>query len=273
MAKNDTSGPGEVSSFDNTTRIPRPKKSAGYSSPEVSNAGSIPGLGTGLTYSSINGNLIGGNENLNRVNRNAARNSAASRESNSQLDGMSNLSSNSESNNGIMDVSNNPIRGFGESEDPNYKQTDRRYSGLAGWDIGKLNNANKSNTKYNVGRGIQDFGGIKRGKLQDFVDYYNKTYGGKATVTDDDEVDFGEDYGIIDLINGEGYPQWLVTGRQNPNRNNPSTPTPNNPTPNNPPESPHGPDEPRLPTTDNYNTINGIPGLGLTKNRTISGVY
>lgn len=94
-----------------------------------------------------------------------------------------------------------------------YTPTEKKYGPLAGWDIGKLNNAEKQNTKYAFGRAVQDFGHVDRGNLQSLVDYYNNTYGskfGNVQVTGEDTIRTPENWNI-DIIRGtDEAPQWLV---------------------------------------------------------------
>ncbi len=87
------------------------------------------------------------------------------------------------------------------------------YDPAAGWDVGKLNDPTVTDAKYNFGRAAEDYGGVQRGNLQGLVDYYNKQYSGNAKVTGDDTIDFGQNYGPVDVINGDTNGlQWLVPG-------------------------------------------------------------
>lgn len=89
------------------------------------------------------------------------------------------------------------------------------YTPLAGWEQSKLNDPTKHNTKYDFGRAAQDYGQpIQRGNLQGLVDYYNQSYGGHAKTAGDDSIDFGESYGPVDILNGNGDSlQWYVPGQ------------------------------------------------------------
>jgi hypothetical protein len=95
----------------------------------------------------------------------------------------------------------------------------RTYNPAAGWDVTKLNDPTLgTSTKYKFGRAAQDFTDWSRGNLQPLVDYFNKTYGGRASVVSgkDDSIDFGEGYNL-DMINGEtGGLQWLVNANYSP---------------------------------------------------------
>jgi hypothetical protein len=87
------------------------------------------------------------------------------------------------------------------------------YNPAAGWDVGKLNDPNEGTSqKYLFGRAAQDYtGGYGRNNLQGLVDFYNQQGGHTARVVGEDLIDFGEDYGPVDIINGETEGlQWLV---------------------------------------------------------------
>jgi hypothetical protein len=94
------------------------------------------------------------------------------------------------------------------------------YNPMAGWDVGKLNNPNEGvTTKYKFGRFVQDQGYDPvwaRSHMGDIADAFNKATPGahaRALVTgrgDDDQIDFGEGYAPIDLLNSNNYWQWLV---------------------------------------------------------------
>ncbi len=89
------------------------------------------------------------------------------------------------------------------------------YNPIPGFDLGKLNDPAHVTTKYTFGRAVQDLGlAATSGNLQAIVDHFNAK-GGKATVTGDDTIDFGDGFGSIDVIFSVGDPearwQWLPT--------------------------------------------------------------
>lgn len=91
----------------------------------------------------------------------------------------------------------------------------RTYDPIPGFDLGKLNNPSHTTTKYLFGRAVQDMGlAPSSANLQAVVDRFNAN-GGKATVTGDDTIDFGDGFGSIDVIFSVGDPearwQWLPT--------------------------------------------------------------
>ena len=76
------------------------------------------------------------------------------------------------------------------------------YSPIPGFDTSKMNDLSHTTVKYQFARTVQDLGLLgapTTSNLQAVADAFNKS-GGKAKVTGDDTIDFGDGFGPVDVI-------------------------------------------------------------------------
>ena len=84
---------------------------------------------------------------------------------------------------------------------------------MMGFDYGKLNDPSHTTPKYVFARATQNvnlaWDRLSRSAgLQDIVDYVKQNGYPNATVTGKDSIDFGDGYGDIDVLTGEGAWWW-----------------------------------------------------------------
>lgn len=85
------------------------------------------------------------------------------------------------------------------------------YQGMLGFDYAKLNNPNHTTAKYVFARATQDLEfpwdrPSRSSGLQRIADYAKEHGYPNSTVIGDDKIDFGDGYGEIDVLTGDG--QW-----------------------------------------------------------------
>ena len=99
----------------------------------------------------------------------------------------------------------------GGADTPAPAETGRVYYSMAGFDTTKLNTPSHTTPKYVFARATQDLDlgsdrATRSGNLQKIADYA-KTHGYPNTVVvSDDTMDFGDGYGVIDVLTSDG--QW-----------------------------------------------------------------
>lgn len=76
----------------------------------------------------------------------------------------------------------------------------RDYNPMGGWVEGKLDDPKHQSVKYQYGRAVQEWGTPTRGNLEPLVQYFNARYGAQARVVGPDQIDFGDGYGPVDVI-------------------------------------------------------------------------
>lgn len=85
------------------------------------------------------------------------------------------------------------------------------YQGMLGFDYAKLNNPNHNTAKYVFARATQDLEfpwdrASRSAGLQRIADYAKERGYPNTAVIGDDKIDFGDGYGAIDVLTGDG--QW-----------------------------------------------------------------